>query len=91
MPGSGSRASVLVPPTQANLKRIAAASNGKLLIKEYGSGSLFGARDGFKGVRTGVGEWGVCYPTYEGRGMPPAAVARSSPCGTTSKPRRWTS
>jgi hypothetical protein len=20
-------------------------------------------------VRTGVGEWGVCYPTYEGRGM----------------------
>ena len=25
-------ASVLVPPTQANLKRIAAASNGKLLI-----------------------------------------------------------
>ena len=67
-------ASVLVPPTQANLKRIAAASNGKLLIKEYGSGSLFGARDGFKGVRTGVGEWGVCYPTYEGRGMPLSRV-----------------
>jgi TRAP-type transport system periplasmic protein len=62
-------ASVLVAPTQANLKRMAAASNGKLLIKEYGSGSLFGAKDGFKGVRTGVGEWGVCYPTYEGRGM----------------------
>ena len=67
-------ASVLVPPTQANLKRIATASNGKLLIKEYGSGSLFGARDGFKGVRTGVGEWGVCYPTYEGRGMPLSRV-----------------
>lgn len=67
-------ASVLVPPTQANLKRIAAASNGKLLIKEYGSGSLFGAKDGFKGVRTGVGEWGVCYPTYEGRGMPLSRV-----------------
>jgi TRAP-type C4-dicarboxylate transport system substrate-binding protein len=67
-------ASVLVPPTQANLKRIAAASNGKLIIKEYGSGSLFGARDGFKGVRTGVGEWGVCYPTYEGRGMPLSRV-----------------
>ena len=67
-------ASVLVPPTQANLKRIAAASNGKLLIKEYGSGSLFGARDGFKAVRTGVGEWGVCYPTYEGRGMPLSRV-----------------
>ena len=62
-------ASVLVPPTQANLKRIATASNGMLLVKEYGSGSLFGAKDGFKGVRTGVGEWGVCYPTYEGRGM----------------------
>ena len=67
-------ASVLVPPTQANLKRIATASNGKLLIKEYGSGSLFGARDGFKAVRTGVGEWGVCYPTYEGRGMPLSRV-----------------
>ena len=67
-------ASVLVPPTQANLKRIATASNGKLLIKEYGSGSLFGAKDGFKGVRTGVGEWGVCYPTYEGRGMPLSRV-----------------
>jgi TRAP-type C4-dicarboxylate transport system substrate-binding protein len=62
-------ASILVPPTQANLKRLAAASHGKLLVKEYGSGSLFGAKDGFKGVRTGVGEWGVCYPTYEGRGM----------------------
>ncbi|VWX61785.1 conserved exported hypothetical protein [Burkholderiales bacterium 8X] len=62
-------ASLLVPPTQANIKRIAAASNGKLVIKEYGSGSLFGAKDGFKGIRTGVGEWGVCYPTYEGRGM----------------------
>lgn len=62
-------ASLLVPPTQANIKRIATASNGKLVIKEYGSGSLFGAKDGFKGVRTGVGEWGVCYPTYEGRGM----------------------
>ena len=62
-------ASLLVPPTQANIRRIAAASNGKLVIKEYGSGSLFGAKDGFKGVRTGVGEWGVCYPTYEGRGM----------------------
>ena len=66
--------SVLVPPTQANMKRIAAASNGKLVVKEYGSGSLFGAKDGFKGVRTGVGEWGVCYPTYEGRGMPLSRV-----------------
>ena len=35
---------------------------------------MFGARDGFKGVRTGVGEWGVCYPTYEGRGMPLSRV-----------------
>ncbi len=82
-------ASVLVPPTQANMKRIAAASNGKLVVKEYGSGSLFGARDGFKGVRTGVGEWGVCYPTYEGRGMPLSRVweqpfvAPSSPMAAT--------
>lgn len=67
-------ASVLVPVVQANLKRIAESTNGKLLIKEYGSGSLFGAKDGFKGVRTGVGEWGVCYPTYEGRGMPLSRV-----------------
>ena len=67
-------ASILVPVTQGNIKRIAAASNGKLIIKEYGSGSLFGAKDGFKGVRTGVGEWGVCYPTYEGRGMPLSRV-----------------
>ena len=67
-------ASILVPVTQANLKRLADASSGKLIVKEYGSGSLFGARDGFKGVRTGVGEWGVCYPTYEGRGMPLSRV-----------------
>jgi TRAP-type transport system periplasmic protein len=67
-------ASLLVAPTQANIRRIAAASNGKLIIKEYGSGSLFGAKDGFKGIRTGVGEWGVCYPTYEGRGMPLSRV-----------------
>jgi TRAP-type C4-dicarboxylate transport system substrate-binding protein len=67
-------ASVFVPLTQANIKRIATQSNGKLLVKEYGSGSLFSAKDGFKGVRTGVGEWGVCYPTYEGRGMPLSRV-----------------
>ncbi len=67
-------ASVLVPVLQANMKRLAAATNGKLQVKEYGSGSLFGARDGFKGVRTNIGEWGVCYPTYEGRGMPLSRV-----------------
>jgi TRAP-type C4-dicarboxylate transport system substrate-binding protein len=67
-------ASVLVPVLQANIKRLNANSNGKLVVKEYGSGSLFGARDGFKGVRSGVGEWGVCYPTYEGRTMPLSRV-----------------
>ena len=36
-------ASVFVPLTQANIKRIATQSNGKLLVKEYGSGSLFSA------------------------------------------------
>ena len=67
-------ASVLVPVLQANIKRLNANSNGKLAVKEYGSGSLFGARDGFKGVRSGVGEWGVCYTTYEGRTMPLSRV-----------------
>jgi TRAP-type C4-dicarboxylate transport system substrate-binding protein len=67
-------ASVLVPVLQANMKRLNTNSNGKLVVKEYGSGSLFGARDGFKGVRSGVGEWGVCYPTYEGRTMPLSRV-----------------
>ena len=62
-PASGA----VVPPTLANLKRIAAASSNKLLIKDTVSGSLFGAKDGFKGVahrRRRVGR--VLYPTTKG-------------------------
>lgn len=66
--------SPFVPLVQANIKRIAQATQGKFQIREYGSGSLFSAKDGFKGVRTGVGDWGACYPTYEGRGMPMSRV-----------------
>lgn len=66
--------SIFVPPTEQNLVRIKNATNGKLNFKEYGSGALFDAKGGFKGVRSNVGEWGTCYPIYEGRGMPLSRV-----------------
>ncbi|MBF6992507.1 TRAP transporter substrate-binding protein DctP [Cupriavidus sp. IK-TO18] len=66
--------SLFVPPTQAAIARLEKITNGKLIVHEYGSGSLFDAKGGFKAVRSGVGDWGTCYPTYEGRGMPLSRV-----------------
>lgn len=62
-------ASIVPPVWRAGLERVAAATNRKLLFKEYGAGTLIGPRDGFKAVRSGVAEWATCYVQYEGKGL----------------------
>ena len=48
--------SLLPPVWQKAFARMAKLSNGKLIIKEQGAGTLLGARDGFKAVRGGVAD-----------------------------------
>ena len=66
--------SLLPPVWQKAFARMAKLSNGKLMIKEQGAGTLLGARDGFKAVRGGVAEWATCYVQNEGRGVPLSRV-----------------
>lgn len=66
--------SLLPPVWQKAFARVAKLSNGKLMIKEQGAGTLLGARDGFKAVRGGVAEWATCYVQNEGRGVPLSRV-----------------
>ena len=66
--------SLLPPVWQKAFARMAKLSNGKLMIKEQGAGTLLGPRDGFKAVRGGVAEWATCYVQNEGRGVPLSRV-----------------
>lgn len=59
-------ASLMTPLWRLALDKVAEATNHKLQFKEYGGGTLLGARDGFKAVRGGVAEWATCYVQFEG-------------------------
>jgi TRAP-type C4-dicarboxylate transport system substrate-binding protein len=61
----------LVPPVwRAGLSWQEKATNGKLIFKEYGAGSLHGAKDGFKAVRSNITDYATCFVAHEGRGFP---------------------
>lgn len=61
----------LVPPVwRAGLSWQEKATNGKLIFKEYGAGSLHGAKDGFKAVRSHISDYATCFVAHEGRGFP---------------------
>lgn len=61
----------LVPPVwRAGLSWQEKALNGKLIFKEYGAGSLHGARDGFKAVRSHITDYATCFVAHEARGFP---------------------
>jgi len=61
----------LVPPVwRAGLTWQEKATNGKLVFKEYGAGSLHGAKDGFKAVRSHITDYATCFVAHEGRGFP---------------------
>ncbi|UCD78816.1 MAG: TRAP transporter substrate-binding protein DctP [Desulfobacterales bacterium] len=61
----------LVPPVwRAGLSWQEKATNGKLIFKEYGAGSLHGAKDGFKAVRSHITDYATCFVAHEGRGFP---------------------
>ena len=66
--------SVMAPVWQMGLKKVAEATHQKLLFKEYGGGTLLGAKDGFKAVRSGIAEWATCYVQFEGRNFPLSKV-----------------
>jgi TRAP-type C4-dicarboxylate transport system substrate-binding protein len=46
------------------------ATNGKLIFQHYGSGSLHGAKDGFKAVRSGITDYATCFVAHEAQGYP---------------------
>ena len=61
----------LVPPVwRAGLSWQEKATNGKLIFKEYGAGSLHGAKDGFKAVRAHITDYATCFVAHEARGFP---------------------
>ncbi len=61
----------LVPPVwRAGLSWQEKATNGKLIFKEYGAGSLHGAKDGFKAVRSHITDYATCFVAHEARGFP---------------------
>ena len=61
----------LVPPVwRAGLSWQEKATNGKLTFKEYGAGSLHGAKDGFKAVRSHITDYATCFVAHEARGFP---------------------
>jgi TRAP-type C4-dicarboxylate transport system substrate-binding protein len=66
--------SLLPPVWQKTFERMSKLSNGKLLVKQYGAGTLIGPKDGFKAVRGGVAEWATCYVQNEGRSLPLSRV-----------------
>lgn len=60
----------LVPPVwRAGLSWQEKATNGKLIFKEYGAGSLHGAKDGFKAVRSHITDYATCYVAHEAQGF----------------------
>lgn len=66
--------SLLPPVWQKTFERMSKLTNGKLLVKQYGAGTLIGPKDGFKAVRGGVAEWATCYVQNEGRTLPLSRV-----------------
>jgi TRAP-type C4-dicarboxylate transport system substrate-binding protein len=62
--------SSLVPPVwRAGLSWQEKATNGKLIFKEYGAGTLHGAKDGFKAVRSHISDYATCYVAHEAQGF----------------------
>lgn len=67
-------ASLIPPVWRAGLSWQEKATNGKLLFKEYGAGSLHGAKDGFKAVRSHITDYATCFVAHEARGFPMTKV-----------------
>lgn len=62
-------ASMAPPIWRAGLTWLEHATKGKLTFKEYGAGSLHGARDGFKAVKSGISDYATCFVAHEARGF----------------------
>jgi len=59
--------SIAIPMWNNALERIAMNTDGKIMFKEYGGGTLIGPKDGFRAVRAGIAEMATCYLSNEGR------------------------
>jgi len=62
-------ASMIPPIWDKALKWQEEATNGKLIFKVYGAGTLHDAKGGFKAVRSGISDYATCYVAHEGRGF----------------------
>lgn len=62
-------ASLIPPVWRAGFTWQEQVTNRKLTFKEYGAGSLHGAKDGFKAVRSNITDYATCFVAHEGRGF----------------------
>lgn len=82
-------ASIVPPLWQKSFEWLSKATDGKLTVKEFGSQTLVGVRDGFKGVGAGISDFGTCYVIFEPRGFELSKVF-SEPFITTGNPMKDT-
>ncbi len=62
-------ASMIPPIWDMTFKWQEEATKGKLKFKIYGSGSLHGAKEGFRAVKSGISDYATCYVAHEARGF----------------------
>lgn len=80
-------ASIVPPLWQKSFEWLNKATNGKVTVKEFGSQTLVGVRDGFKGVAAGISDFGTCYVIFEPRGFELSKVF-SEPFVTSGNPMK---
>lgn len=62
-------ASLLPPVFQQVFDSIASKTRGALTVTQFGGGSLYGEKGGFKAIRAGVADFGLCYSNHEKNGF----------------------
>ncbi len=62
-------ASMVPPVWQAGFEWLKEATHDRLTVKEYAGGTLHGAKDGFKAVRSGISDYSYCLVAHEARGF----------------------
>lgn len=62
-------ASLLPPVFQRVFDSVAFKTSGALTVNQFGGGSLYGEKGGFKAIRAGVADFGLCYSHNEKNGF----------------------
>lgn len=62
-------ASLLPPVFQKHFDWINSVTRGAVNIKQYGGGALYAPKGGFKAIKAGVADYGMCYALEEKKGF----------------------